>query len=79
VQRQSTDPWLPYTLFGIAFRRGDVAALEEHVERVESGVPWRLGSTLQDAAGWIRQAPAERRDELNRILERLRRAWEERS
>lgn len=76
-ERKSQDPWLPDTLFGTAFRRGDVAALEEIVDKVERGVPWRLGSTLTDAREWIAQAPAASRDELSRILDRLRRAHDE--
>lgn len=76
-ERKSPDPWLPDTLFGTAFRHGDLATLDEIVERVERGVPWRLGSTLTDAKEWITHAPPQTRDELARILERLRRTHAE--
>jgi hypothetical protein len=73
-ERGSQDPWLPDTLFGTAFRRGDVTALEDIVEDVETGRRWRLGSTLRDAEDWIAQAPEDSRVELTGILERLRAA-----
>jgi len=79
VERNSQDPWLPNTLFGAAFRRGDLTSLGEIVDLIELGLPWRLGSTLKDASGWIRVAPEEKRAELKRILDRLGRAHDERA
>jgi hypothetical protein len=71
---QSQDPFLPDTLFGTAFRQGDLAALEAIVEDVEAGIPWRLGTTLQDAEDWIQQAPESKRPDLTAVLGRLRAA-----
>ena len=72
AQRGSRDPFLPDTLFGTAFRRGDVTALEDIVEDVEAGTRWKIGTTLQDAEDWIGQAPAASRGALTEILARLR-------
>ena len=77
-ERGSRDPWLPDTLFGTAFRRGDVAVLDDIVEEIEAGTPWRLGSTLRDAEAWIQQAPDGQRRELAEILERVREASNQR-
>ncbi len=70
----SQDPFLADTLFGTAFRQGDLAALEAIVEEVEAGIPWRLGTTLHDAEEWIQQASAAKRPDLMAILGRLRTA-----
>ena len=75
--RGSRDPWLPDTLFGTAFRRGDTAVLDDITDEIESGVRWRLGSTLKDAEDWIDQAPEESQEELTQILGRLREAYDE--
>lgn len=69
---QSQDPFLADTLFGTAFRRGDISALEAVVEEVEAGLPWRLGTTVKDAEDWIQQAPVAKQNDLKRILARLR-------
>lgn len=66
------DEWLEPTLFGIAFRRGDLLRLEELAAELEGGVPWKLATTLADAHDWIRQAPPATRDDLTKVLERLR-------
>lgn len=71
------DEWLEPTLFGIAFRRGEVDRLEELAAELEGGVPWKLATTLADASEWIRQAPIGTRDELTRVLARLRAACNE--
>ena len=60
------------TLFGTAFRQGDVVILEDIADEIEGGVPWQLRSTLDDAADWIRQAPEDKREELGAVLDRLR-------
>ncbi|HMB70394.1 MAG TPA: TRAFs-binding domain-containing protein [bacterium] len=73
-KRGSRDPFLPDTLFGTAFRRGDLAVLERVLDEVEAGTPFRLGTTLQDAEDWIGHAPATVQDDLRGVLERLRRA-----
>ena len=73
-KRGSQDLFLPDTLFGTAFRRGDLAALERIVDVVEAGTPFRLGTTLQDAEDWIDQAPEDARPALLEILARLREA-----
>jgi hypothetical protein len=71
---RSHDPFLADTLLGPAFPQGDLAAPEAIVEEVETGIPWRLGTTLQDAEDWIQQAPAVKRSDLMSILGRLRSA-----
>ena len=73
-QRGSRDPFLPATLFGTAFRRGETAALDDIVSEIEGGVRWRLGTTLGDASDWIARAPLESRPALESILFRLRAA-----
>lgn len=70
----SQDPFLADTLFGTAFRQGDLAALEAIVEDVEQGAAWRLGTTLKDAENWIKQAPAEKQADLTGVLKRLQAA-----
>lgn len=70
----SKDPFLNNTLFGTAFRQGNVAALEDITEEIEADTAWELGTTLEDAKDWIRQAPEESRAELSGIVERLRAA-----
>jgi hypothetical protein len=69
------DEFLYDTLFGAAFRSGDLAQLRDLADRVEQGVPWRLGSTLEDARDWIDLAPAASRGELKEILDRLTRVF----
>jgi hypothetical protein len=71
-QLGNKDPWLNATLFGTAFRLGDVTALEDIADEIENGVAWQLGTTLADADVWIRQAPAELKDALGQVLDRLR-------
>ena len=73
-QLGSKDPFLSSTLFGAAFRQGSVAALEDIAEEIEGGVPWQLGTTLEDAKDWIQQAPEESRAELSSMVGRLRAA-----
>jgi len=78
-QLGSTDPWLEQTLFGAAFRSGDVGALDEIADEIEGGAAWQLGTTLDDAETWIRQAPEDKKAELDEILQRLRGAHQEKS
>ncbi len=68
----SPDSWLEHTLFGTAFRGISLDLLEQLTREVESGVPWQIGSTLADAEGWIKQAPAEAQTRLQAFLDRLR-------
>jgi len=56
-----------------------MAVLHDIADEIESGVPWQLGSTLEDAEDWIRQAPDDKKDELDSVLERLRSALAERN
>jgi hypothetical protein len=70
------DEWLNDTLFGTAFRQGKVEVLDEIVEEIEGGVAWKLGSTLDDARDWIRQAPEAKKKELAANLEQLKAATE---
>lgn len=71
------DDWLHDTLFGAAFRSGDLAALRDLADRVEEGVPWQLHTTLADAQDWIDFAPAEAHEELQEILDRMTAVFDE--
>lgn len=66
------DAWLPNTLFGAAFRGGDLEVLESIVEDIEHGPLWQLQATISDAQDWIERAPDDLREDLEEILERLR-------
>ena len=71
----SQDPYLDATLFGAAFRRGEVEKLERLADAVElDPAAWRLASLAQDAADWIRHAPDHARPALEDVLVRLRAA-----
>jgi hypothetical protein len=67
----TSDEWLRDTLFGAAFRSGDLAGLDELESRIDSGVAWRLRSTLDDARDWIALAPPELRSRLEERLSRF--------
>lgn len=78
MERGSRDPYLPYTLFGAAFRSGNVVALEEIVDEIEGGAAWRLDTTLNDAQSWLEQAPRKKK-KLRKLLDRLRGALDAKS
>ncbi|HEX9619275.1 MAG TPA: TRAFs-binding domain-containing protein [Polyangiaceae bacterium] len=69
--RGSKDDFLAPTLFGAAFRAGDVVRLEELAAEAEAGLRFVLDTTLKDAKDWIEQAPAKKRDKLEKVLQRL--------
>ena len=75
----SSDVWLDNTLFGTAFRGGEMSVLEDIADEIEGGVPWQLGVTLDDADDWIRQAPGDKQDALRGVLDRLRRGLDQES
>jgi hypothetical protein len=79
LKRGVVDEFLPGTLFGIAFRKGDAASLRELeslADELETGSRFALGTALEDAGTWIDQAPPAAREKLRSILGRLKRAYE---
>lgn len=48
---QSHDAFLPDTLFGTAFRQGDLNVFESIVEEIEALIPWRLYGHVVERCG----------------------------
>jgi hypothetical protein len=71
-QLGSGDQWLYPTLFGSAFRTGDVGTVKTCLPRLQDTPGFHLETTLQDAQLWLEQAPEASRPALRSVVDELR-------
>ncbi|MCR9247861.1 MAG: TRAFs-binding domain-containing protein [bacterium] len=75
VDRGSKDPWLQPTLFGAAFRMGDVRNAQKHLIKMAKLPKWMLESTWNDTETWVSQAPTDKQAVLEKLRGQLEQAF----
>lgn len=65
------DEWLPATLFGAAFRSGNIATARSYLRRMQNASGFQRESTTRDAQLWLRVVPESAKADLQLLVEEL--------